>query len=112
MAKWIWQIFNPDLDFSEEECDDMVDGLLCQLDPDGTQCVTFEAFLPWYNRLEPSIKEFEQKNVRQMAEGRVSRGFRGLKFMEEKTLPVVRNDQVDDERINRSIITTIFIRML
>ena len=47
LAKSIWQKFNPDQEVSEEECDDVVDGLLCQLDPDGTQCVTFEAFLPY-----------------------------------------------------------------
>ena len=111
LAKSVWQIFNPDLDFSEDECDDVVDGLLCQLDPDGTQCVTFEAFLPWYTRLELSMREHELKNERQLAEGRLSRGFRGIRYMEETTLPVTKNDKGVEETTNDSIVVTDIIRL-
>ena len=57
LAKYIWQKFNPDLEISVEECDDVVDGLLSTLDPEGKQYITFDTFLPWYCNFELSLKE-------------------------------------------------------
>ena len=102
LAECIWQQFNPNVECSEEECDDVVDGLLSTLDPEGKQCISFEAFLPWYKKLELSIKDYEQKDSTQRADGRMSRGLRGLKFQDEETA----SNDINDNNTENSIILT------
>ena len=64
LAKYIWQMFYPEQEISVEECDDVVDGLLSTLDPEGRQYITFDAFLPWFNKVQGSVKDVEQREHR------------------------------------------------
>ena len=107
LAEWILQKFNPDLDCSIEECDDTSDGLLSMLDKEGTQCVSFERFLPWYNQLELSVRDFELKDSMQKAGGRTSRGLRGIKVLQDEVIyPMPSNHNKEHNPADSSIILT------
>ena len=74
-------------------------------------CYFRSIFTIWYSNLESSIREYELKNERQLTEGRPSRGFRGIRYMEETTLPITKSHQGEEDTTYCSIVVTDIIRL-
>jgi len=99
LAECLWEVFNPNISCSEEECDDLVDGLLLKLDQNGNECIPFESFLPWYDSLQYSMKDYAHN-----AAGRLS-AVRRTRSQDVKLLYALTSTEIDDPEYYGKVIS-------